>query len=733
MKDFFSPEKKRKNIDIIESKIFQISHLIKKELESGTELENIILKKVNKEELGNLVYHIISKGKFFVKINIEVIKYFLDKYTKYGNFEGDKDFFLSKLSTSMHVETFPKDYLLFRKNDIGDKFYIILKGSVAIVITQEISIEMTEQEYNIHIERLRYFKEYYLLESLISYDNKIEINEELLDKVKDEIYLETTKNRRPKEKDKNVSDADDKKDINPQKFVQRVEPFTDKKAKEPKISVKIPIYKIVATLKTGDTFGEVALSKTEVEERKRTATVITDSECIFGILPNNVYATFLKEVEEKNRYNLVTQLVSHSLFKSILPEVFLKANFLNYFNNMTVKGGNFLFKQGETKESLFFVTDGIINLYTESSIDTIINVIEHLNKDIEPEMIKENKDKGKNRGGENNFDIIREYKFQKKANNFFTKFCKIKRTFKIFNINKKETLGFDDYLLNDNKFFASAKIMSENCHVFVLKLNFLNSMLRENVILRNYNRTNFEKKQIMVNRLTNMVKMLIIQHLKHNQISFPKDGYLEEQKKVEINILKNENISFRGFKNEKEKILRTKYSNKNPLQNSKNKIKINNKYINFFNKNNRLNLDKFLFENKLEKEKSKTIEKQNKKIRFKNKLINIQINFSNDNLQKRKKISLPFVDRIRTINKTEETNKIKEKYDTEIMKQNSDNYINKIIPDIKKLSTKYMIDEYHLGKRKTKNMTQFDFILFENIFVNQGKKKYSKEPLIIDC
>ena len=42
---------------------------------------------------------------------------------------------------------------------------------------------------------------------------------------------------------------------------------------------------------------------------------------------------------------------------------------------MTIKGQSFLFKQGETRNSLFFVTDGIIDLYTESSIDNIIKVI----------------------------------------------------------------------------------------------------------------------------------------------------------------------------------------------------------------------------------------------------------------------------------------------------------------------------------------------------------------------
>ena len=88
---------------------------------------------------------------------------------------------------------------------------------------------------------------------------------------------------------------------------------------------------------------------------------------------------------------------------------------------------------------------------------------------------------------------------------------------------------------------------------------------------------------------------------------------------------------------------------------------------------------------------------------------------------------MPFVNKKRLL---KEKKKTKEKYNTELINLDSDNNINKLIPNIKKLSTKYMINEYNLGKNKIKNMSQFDFILFDNFFVSQGKRKYSKDPLI---
>ena len=74
--------------------------------------------------------------------------------------------------------------------------------------------------------------------------------------------------------------------------------------------------------------------------------------------------------------------------------------------------------------------------------------------------------------------------------------------------------------------------------------------------------------------------------------------------------------------------------------------------------------------------------------------------------------------------------KAQEKCKTEITKINSGNEkINNFIPNIKKLYTKYMINEYGNKKNKIKNMTQFDFIFFDHLFVSQGKRQYSKEPL----
>ena len=124
-----------------------------------------------------------------------------------------------------------------------------------------------------------------------------------------------------------------------------------------------------------------------------------------------------------------------------------------------------------------------------------------------------------------------------------------------------------------------------------------------------------------------------------------------------------------------------------------------------------------------------------KKIQFKNRILNIHINFFNGNTPKSKKLFLPFVNKIESIKKTkykkfkDENNK---KFNTEVISINSENDINKLIPNIKKLSTKFMINEFDKMKYVKNNMTQSDFIFFDNFFVTRGKQQYSKESLEMD-
>ena len=177
---------------------------------------------------------------------------------------------------------------------------------------------LTPREYNNYLEKLIYLKEYQLIKQLFSFPNKIQTDINLLEIIHRDILSQ-------QEIINEVNDEEN--NIPANEFVQRVEPIINYGLLEERVKVRIATYKIVATLKEGTTFGEVALSKNEKEERRRTATVITDTDCIMGTLLNNTYSSFLREIEEKRKLVLIGNVLQHTLFRDVTPENFQKNNY----------------------------------------------------------------------------------------------------------------------------------------------------------------------------------------------------------------------------------------------------------------------------------------------------------------------------------------------------------------------------------------------------------------------
>ena len=721
--------------ELTEHKIYQIDIILKKELSRGIKLENIDIEDLTKQNLANLVFYIISKDKFYLKVYINVVKYFLDKYTKYNSFEGDKEYFLKKLSMSMYPEKFPKDKIIMKKDQIGDKFYIILKGSVSIIIVQETFAYLTQHEYDKYLENLKYYKEYSLIRLVFTYPNQIKADQNILKDIHEDLLFISNK--------KNSSNNNDYERISPSEFVERIEPKINRNDINVRIKVKIATYKIVANLKEGDTFGEIALNKNDKEEKRRTATVITNTECMMGTILNNVYSSFLKDVEEKNKLILIGQVLQHTLFKDVSPENFLKYNYFNYFNTINYKGGEYLFKQGEIRNAIYFINDGIINLETESSFEDIDYYILYFKKDLNKYIKKYNKI-NKNEIDED-FYIDKKYDIQREANSGFDKYYKTKRKMKIYNIQKKETLGYGDCLFTEDTFFASAKVLSHTCQAFVLEINFLVSLLKDHLISSNYSITNFERKQMMIQRLKNIKLTYLDKYLQNNKKtnSVLDTIKIKIQKKNNsinnfkhsstiINLkqnIKNSEQKYKGIPNEKNIFslkIKKKYTSKNHLN------KIFNIFPTFSLKhkknmiNKNLSLDKKAKINNFCIQKEEELEKYNDKI-SKSRTIHLKNSLSFNN--KKKDALLPSLNRIKNKGKT--TENISKTEEKKIINKKINNLISKMTD----LSNKYMLDEYGNDKNKNKikkykNMTKLDFLFYDYIFTERGNKNYSKKPLI---
>ena len=716
MNIFFSKDllkkKEKKNIQLTEHKIDEIDSIIKRGLSKGIKLDDIEIEDITKQRFANLVFYIISKDKFYLKVYINVVKYFLSKFTKYRFFNGDKEYFLKKLTMSIHPEKFPKDTVIMHKDDIGDKFYIILKGSVSIIIVEEKYVNLTSEEYSNYLKKLKINKEYALIRLVFTYPNHITADQDILKEIHQDLPEQS--NKQNLYINNNINER-----ISAKEYVERIEPEIDNDSEEERIKVKIATYKIVANLKEGDTFGEIALSKNDKDERRRTATVITDTECLMGSILNNVYSSFLKEIEEKNKLIIIVQLLQHTLFRDVEPESFLKYNYFNYFNNVTYKGGDYLFKQGDTRNAIYFINNGIVNLTTYSSLDEINNYIKYFKNDINRYLKKYNNNNN-NKSDEDDI-LTGEFYRKNRAKPGFDNYYMAKRNIKIYTINNKETLGFNDCLFQEGKYFISAKVISNSCQVFVLKINFLITLLKDHLISKNYSETNHERKKIMVQRLRDLNKTLLDKFLENNRIIYSSLDYsINPNKKVK----KGNN----AFKHSKTKFNLSLKKNMATLEKNIFSWKIKRKNIKKYNipKKN-ITWDNFSFD-KNEKIKKLALEISKKNKEIDNKLINLKSNSINNN----DNLFFPTL-------KSKSSNKSKSiinSYTNEEKNLFSDK-INKLIPKIAFLSKKLMINEYSVNKNKnklknSKNMTQLNFLLHDYFFTERGNKIYSTEPLLSD-
>ena len=716
-------KKEKKNMQLIEKRIYEVDKIIKRELDRGIKLGDIDLEdlaKVTIQRLANLVFYIISKDKLYLKEYINLVKYFLNKYTKYKLFEGDKELFLKKLTMSIHPEKFQKDTIIMHKGDIGDKFYIIFRGSVSIIIVQERYINLTEEEYSNYLKKLHINKEYSLIRLVFTYPNLIKADQDILKDIHNDLQdLSDISSKQ----NLFINNNDNEK-ISAKEYVERIEPEIDENSSYERTKVKIATYKIVANLKEGDTFGEIALSKIDKEERRRTATVITDTDCLMGSILNNVYSRFLKEIEDKNKLIIIGQLLQHTLFRDVAPENFLKYNYFNFFNNVTYKGGDFLFKQGDSRNEIYFINDGLVDISTHSSLEEINNYMNCFRNDINKFMkryhtINNNK---------NNENFLYEENYRKNHSlPGFDKYFKTKRNIKIYSINKKETLGYNDCLFKEGKYFISAKVISDTCQVFVLRINFLITLLKDRLLSKNYSLTNFERKKIMIQRLRDLNKSILDKFLENNRILFSFLFSINSNKKNKGN---------NAFKHSTTKINLFLNKNKNLAINEKNifslkiKRKMNSKKlkINPVQKKN-ITWEHFSFD-KTDKINNLIIENNKKNKENEKKLIDMINNTINSN-NSNEFLSLPtFKSKSFTKNKSHINSYKNEE------KKNFSNKLNKLIPKVSFLSKKLMINEYSINKNKNKlnsiNMTQLDFLLNDYFFTERGNKNYSKDPIFSD-
>ena len=109
---------------------------------------------------------------------VKIIKDFLHSLPSFSIFmknieTEDKEELLSSMINCMKYDFYTKNNILFRFGDKGELFYIILKGSVNVLIVKPEKIDMNRNEYLRYVRKLKDNNEYELLKKALSVNNNI--------------------------------------------------------------------------------------------------------------------------------------------------------------------------------------------------------------------------------------------------------------------------------------------------------------------------------------------------------------------------------------------------------------------------------------------------------------------------------------------------------------------------------------------------------------------------------
>ena len=589
--------------------------------------EEIITPKI----LFNFVKYIVSKN-FYNQYDLCFLKLYLKKIQGLINlFSANENLYieeiLHKISLFLQIEKHPQNKIICFNGEIGENFYMIFEGEVSVLIPRPYKIIMNEKEYNNHLDKLYNLNEYDLLLRTIESNLYKYKNGQVLKYILEDFNLYNI----PKDFDINIDDYINR--VKPEKYEEKIEKnyknFTKKMKKK---EVELWGYFEVIRLNTGKTFGDVALSKHNIN---RTATIITTKETIFGIIDKNSYNVSIMDVQERKRKFNIEFLLSHKIFNEIKPDLFGRYYF-NYFKNLKAKKGEFLFKQGEKSKEIFFIHKGEIEIFCTNTFNGINNIINRLSNN-------------KNNNEEKDISKILE-----KNKNLNKIYLNEKRIFKIFISFNTEIIGLGDYYLNEN-YFCDAKVISNEVTYFSIEKNLLDKIIFDDIKTeKNFNEFLQNKINFMIFRLIEIKKKnffsvydIFKNNNENNNIKFEEqiEYFNTFRKKTILNkkniVLKKENnlIKLNSHLNSLN-LFKNRLKNFNKIS-QKNLLKNNTTTFDSSNLTNYKNLSNNSF-NKFDKNIIRLIKKNNNFEENKNnfslpKVSNNKINLNNSNFIIKKK------------------------------------------------------------------------------------------------
>jgi hypothetical protein len=248
--------------------------LLLKSNEENTYFINKVFKDIN---ILNIIKIIIQKeekndnDKFILVTFLKTLSHVIDNISLSKYHTESLKSLLINISINLKYMEIENNLFLFRIDDIGKEFYIILTGEVYVLLPKYFQVEMTESEYLSYLIFLIKYNEKHLFNNSFKKNRKIFPMAETFIKERAKKYLELPNSKIPFELYLSYLSGEKRIPIH-----EKI-----KASEHNKKEVTICGYFKIAELREGNCFGEVAFKN---ENSLRTASIFTNTSCSLAYL-----------------------------------------------------------------------------------------------------------------------------------------------------------------------------------------------------------------------------------------------------------------------------------------------------------------------------------------------------------------------------------------------------------------------------------------------------------------
>lgn len=469
--------------------IKSLSDLIKTNENDNIFIHNLF----NRDETFTLLKQALSKYEknsddiFVITKYLKLLKNFMNLLYSGITEDYDINSLLNNIASNMKCEEYFENTFLIKVGEIGSIFYIILSGSVYVLVPKVYNVKMSERQYLFHLKLLYNYNEEYLFEKTLLLNNSF-FPQLDYDTVK--IDVEELKQGRRIDIDIDVYISN----INSQNIIED--------ENEEIYNLRIMGYYKVTELNKGNSFGEIALLN---EDQQRTASIFIKENSIFGILSSFNFKNSISDIQDKIKKKNINFILNYPLFEPLNIPYFTN-NYWNFFIHKKLEKDEFIFKKGNIRNEIFFIEEGEIKIVSPNITYKKINeYISYLSKASLKKSEMENIGRSEN--------IIITY------------------------IKNGEILGTNDLLYN-NTYFCSGICESKIVSYFSINIEIMeNIMSTFKQIKVNWDNLNKNKTNLMIDRL-NTIKKTYMNSL------FGEFRNHEESKVIHDNSKESKNVKY---------------------------------------------------------------------------------------------------------------------------------------------------------------------------------------------